>query len=677
MRSQNLLQRQSSYVAPAPVASSDDQSPFSCELNVVSVSIEYPNPTEPGKGLFVRARLQALAEIVNLKILSPIPLLDYANPGNHWFSSRGIPRQATDGPATVLYPRWIYPPQGGFVNAFCLFFRLLLPLYRLNRKGELDLLDAHFVHPDGVAAALAAGVFRKRFVVTARGSELRHRQFRLRRFWMAWAIRRAARVIAVSENLRQFAIEMGADPKRVKVIPNGVDGEVFFPHDRARCREKLGIRPEACVILSAGDLAEIKGHHRVIRALQQLREKGTYAELLIAGGVGRSGRYAEVLRREVESCGVGPQVRFLGEVRQTQLAELMSAADVFCLASSREGCPNVVTEALACGTPVVGTDVGAVRQLVPAREYGQVVALERPEELHSALQDALTRQRDRDAIAAWGGRRTWRQVAGEVAAEMRQVMAKSVIINADDLGISPTVNDAIFTLMAQKRITSATLMVNAPAIEDAVRGLRNVDGCSFGIHLNLTEFQPLTAGSGAKAITDDDGLMRRSIACAAPIPARMSAIYEELCAQIERLRSWGVPISHMDSHHHVHTVPYILPIVKAVQRRYGIRKIRLTKNIYSEQAPCSAALRVKKSIFNQVLKTGSETTDGFTEMMSFWSVARNQRIRYGTVELMVHPGAPYAVEETALLQSKWEESLPFAVRLVSYNDLSGDALGRS
>ena len=111
------------------------------------------------------------------------------------------------------------------------------------------------------------------------------------------------------------------------------------------------------MILSAGHLAENKGHHRVIAALQAIRENGTDAELLVAGGIGRSGQYAEVLRDDVSRRGLGRHVRFLGEVRQEQLAELMSAADVFCLASSREGCPNVVIESLACGTPVVATDV--------------------------------------------------------------------------------------------------------------------------------------------------------------------------------------------------------------------------------------------------------------------------------------------------------------------------------
>lgn len=660
---------------PPRVPSVEPSFPPLRQLNVVSLSIEYPSSAEPGKGLFIRARLQALAGINSLIVLSPVAILDYANPQNRRFGSRDIPTQVADGSATVLYPRWLYPPRGGAFNAFCLFFRLLPVLYKLNRAGKFDLLDAHFVHPDGIAAALAAWIFRKPFIVTARGSELSHQRFRLRRLWMAWALRRAARVIAVAENLREFAVEMGASPECVKVIPNGVDGDLFFPRDRAACREMFGIQQDVFAILSAGDLAEIKGHHRVIRALRKLRDDGINAELLVAGGVGRSGRYAEVLHHEVESHGLVPYVRFLGEVRQHQLAKLMSAADVFCLASSREGCPNVVSEALACGTPVVATDVGAVRRLVPSKQYGEVVPLDSPEVLQTALQDTLTVPRNREAIASWGGRRTWKQVAAEVNSEIRHVLAKNIIINADDLGISERVNDAILELMARKRITSATLMANGPALEDAAKRLRQVQGCSFGVHLNLTEFEPLTPRGRSKLLVDAHGLMRKSNRNAKPAPARLRAMYEELSAQIERLLSLGIPLSHMDSHHHVHTIAYMLPLIKALQRRYGIRKIRLSKNIYTDEVQCSPGLRIKKNLYNKMLQIGSDTTQGFTEFVSFWNASRSRHIEQQTVELMVHPGAPGSEEETALLQSAWEGALPFAVRHVSYHNLPGNSHG--
>jgi hypothetical protein len=100
---------------------------MSRRLNIVSISIEYPNPCEPGKGLFVRARLQAIAKLVNLRVLSPIALLDYANPENRLLGSRGIPNCRKDGFAEVFHPQWIYPPYGGFLNALSMFSSMVAP----------------------------------------------------------------------------------------------------------------------------------------------------------------------------------------------------------------------------------------------------------------------------------------------------------------------------------------------------------------------------------------------------------------------------------------------------------------------------------------------------------------------------------------------------------------------
>jgi glycosyltransferase involved in cell wall biosynthesis len=232
----------------------------------------------------------------------------------------------------------------------------------------------------------------------------------------------------VSDGLRDLAIALGVDPRRVKTVPNGINADVFFRRDRLASRSAHHLAPGDRVILCAGDLAELKGHHRVIAALKRLNDCGVGARLLIAGGVGRSGRDAAALRRQVMAEKLGAQVAFLGEVTQSQLAELMCAADVFCLASSTEGWPNVVNEALACGTPVVATDVGAVRQMIVSERYGLVVPVHDDEALARALRTALTRRWDHGAISAWGGSRSWSHVAEDVVEQMRAVMAERAVI---------------------------------------------------------------------------------------------------------------------------------------------------------------------------------------------------------------------------------------------------------
>jgi teichuronic acid biosynthesis glycosyltransferase TuaC len=391
---------------------------------VLSLSTEFPNPSEPGKGLFVRSRLEAIASRACLFVVAPVASLDYANPQRNLLAALRIPRERDDGPMRVLHPRWLYPPYGGWTNAFFLFARLLPTLARLRRGRPFDVIDAHFTHPEGIAAVLLGRILGRSVLVTMRGSELRYRRHRAKRFWMSWARRRADRVIAVSDGLRDLAIALGVDPRRVKTVPNGINTDVFFRRDRLTCRSSHGIAAADHLILSAGDLAELKGHHRVIAAVKRLSEGGVRARLVVAGGVGRSGRYAETLRRHVAADKLCDRVAFLGEMTQQALAELMCAADVFCLASSTEGWPNVVNEALACGTPVVATDVGAVRQMIPSQRYGSVVPVHDGEALAEALRLAFTRPWDREAISAWGRMRSWSQVAEDVLDEMRAVMAE-------------------------------------------------------------------------------------------------------------------------------------------------------------------------------------------------------------------------------------------------------------
>jgi lipopolysaccharide exporter len=392
---------------------------------VLSVSTEFPNPTEPGKGLFVRSRLAAIAaraSMLPVLVVAPVALLDYANPRGDLLAAQRIPRQRHEGSIQVLHPRWLYPPRGGWMNAWFLFARLLPLALRLRARRRFDVIDAHFAHPEGIAAVLLGRTLGLPVVVTIRGSELRYRHQPSKRWWMSWALRRADRVIAVSDGLRALAIDLGVDPRRVRTVPNGIDTGTFARRDRRRCRARHGLPLDAPTVLSAGDLAELKGHHRVIAAVEALNERGLGARLLIAGGVGRSGRYADTLREQVGSAGLTGRVVFLGEVTQPTLAELMCAADVFCLASSSEGWPNVVNEALACGTPVVATDVGAVRQMIDSDRAGFVVPVHDDRALAEALSEALTRDWDHEAISAWGRSRSWDQVAGEVVEEMRAVV---------------------------------------------------------------------------------------------------------------------------------------------------------------------------------------------------------------------------------------------------------------
>jgi glycosyltransferase involved in cell wall biosynthesis len=115
------------------------------------------------------------------------------------------------------------------------------------------------------------------------------------------------------------------------------------------------------------------------------------------------------------------RVKFAGPVTPGELAELMSAADVFCLASLREGWPNVVHEALACGCPVIASKVGGVPDMIPDGESGTIVPCRDQQALNAALQAALERTWNRASISEKARERSWEQVAAEVFTELEQV----------------------------------------------------------------------------------------------------------------------------------------------------------------------------------------------------------------------------------------------------------------
>ena len=389
-------------------------------LRILTLSTVFPNPGQPGRGRFVQERIRHMAAGADITVIAPVPFFDYRR------LSRAEPcvQERQDDRLSILHPRWFYLPLLAGLNPLWLCLRLIGPTRRLRRLFRYHIIDSHFGFPDGCAAALLAWLFRCPFTITLRGSEVLHARYALRRFALRLAFGRAGRIITVSERLRQFAITLGAEPARVKVIPNGVDTARFFARDRVESRKKYGLPLDRKIVLSAGHLIELKGHHRVIRAIGEARAEGIDADLLIVGGAGDAQSYEPEIRRAMSNSDLERNVRFLGEVPQDVLAELMSAADVFCLASSREGWPNVVHESLACGLPVVATNVGAIPEMIPSERYGLIVQVGDSSQLQRALREALTRNWDREAIAVWGQARSWTHVAKDVLEEMRLALTE-------------------------------------------------------------------------------------------------------------------------------------------------------------------------------------------------------------------------------------------------------------
>ena len=250
-----------------------------------------------------------------------------------------------------------------------------------------------------------------------------------------------------------------------------------------------------------------------------------------------------------------------------------------------------------------------------------------------------------------------------------------IIINADDLGYSQTVNKAIFSLAKENRITSATLIANGEAFEDAIRRIRDFPDCSFGVHLTLTEFRSMTVASvfHRSGLVDEGGMFTGNLREIDPSPELKQAIYVEWTKQVLRIRDAGVDISHFDSHHHVHTVWWLFGVLKKLQKHFRIRKSRITLNWYykKEEIP-SRKLLFKKALWTFMVKHyyRTTTTDHFTPFKWFLNNFKDGEQRTeGIAELMVHPGQSFARKETEQLWGDWKDKLPINVELISYKDL--------
>lgn len=243
-----------------------------------------------------------------------------------------------------------------------------------------------------------------------------------------------------------------------------------------------------------------------------------------------------------------------------------------------------------------------------------------------------------------------------------------VIVNADDLGMSEKVNDAVFTLLEKRRVTSATMLANGPAFGAAAIRARQYPHCSFGVHLNLTEFAPLVRRATAGTLVTADGKLSSHWRSGAPSPALLAGAYRELCAQIDRARAELGSISHIDSHHHIHTMPALFPVVAALVKKYHIRKIRPSRNIFMTRDRKSPLLMTKKWVWNNTARhlLGLKAADYFTDLLSFIDARPAHPC---SVEVMVHPGHDAYAEEFEILNREWWTHTCLETSFINYHEL--------
>lgn len=360
-------------------------------MRILLYSSQFPTLKDPNGGVFTAQLAHAMARTNDVEVVCPLPWCPntgWARRHPVWSQLAGVPACGEYRGLPVFYPKYLHVPKlsGPWQPLLQALSGRALCAGR-HAQRPFDVIHAHWLYPDGVAAALLAQRLRLPLVLTALGSDVNvAARYRLRRIQIQWALRRAATVTAVSRALVARLIEIGAPAARVHYIPNGIDAHKFSPPDSdatARARTALGLDSEARYLLFVGRLHAVKGLHTLLQALARLKAKGPleFTTLLVGDGAERRG-----LEAQASALGLRDVVRFIGERPHDEISIWLRAADCFCLPSLMEGMPNVVLEASACGLPVVATNVGALPDMINPKT-GVLVPPSDP----NALADAIAR----------------------------------------------------------------------------------------------------------------------------------------------------------------------------------------------------------------------------------------------------------------------------------------------
>lgn len=381
----------------------------------------YPSAARPMHGIFVETRLRELLKTgaVDTRVVAPVPWFPSTAPRfGDYARFAATPRHETRHGIEVHHPRFLLLPKVGMTLApLMLALGARASVQRLVAGGfDPDVIDAHYYYPDGVAAALLGQWFGKPVTVTARGTDINLiPQHALPRRWLHWAAGQVSASIGVSAALVERMRALAFDPARLHVMRNGVDLERFQPQAMAEARARLGLPAGVPVLLTVGNLHEHKGQRLTLEAFALLRQQQPQARLLIVG----EGPDRSWLASRAAALGLADVVRLVGVVPNTELAGWYSAADVLVLASSREGWPNVLLEAMACGTPVVASDVGGVREIVQHHAVGRVLPERSPAALAGALAELLAQGADRAAVRAYAAGFGWDRTSQDQLALFR------------------------------------------------------------------------------------------------------------------------------------------------------------------------------------------------------------------------------------------------------------------
>lgn len=384
-------------------------------LRILTYTNLFPNHMHENRGIFIENRMRAFVEHsgAHLDVVAPIPYFPKLPWPTRWSAFGQIAFEEERRGIRIYHPRYVVIPKVGMpMHGQSMYGASYNLLARLHRANRYHLIDAHWIYPDGWAAVKIAKKLQIPVVLSARGNDINeYIEFPKIRPLIKWCLENCDHIISVCQALKDLMTPLGIPDAKITVVGNGVDLRTFHRVDREAARRQLALPLGRQILLSVGLLEPRKGHHILIEALHLLRQRGIdLPRLYIIGG----GLWRDKLATLIRKFALQDEVTLVGERPNRDLKFWYSAADVMCLASDREGWPNVLLEALACGTPVVASSVFGIPEIIRCQDVGRVVEHRTPDMFARHIMNALTQSWEASKIIAFAQQHTWNKTAQEV-----------------------------------------------------------------------------------------------------------------------------------------------------------------------------------------------------------------------------------------------------------------------
>lgn len=346
----------------------------------------FPNNVNPVFGIFVFNQLNKLADCgAEISVVSPVP---WSPPiisllKSRWRNYFKIDRESQIGRFKAEYPRYLRPPGEWFspysgITCYIAIRNLIRDIYR---RFPFDIIYSNALIPSGYASCKLAQNLRLPVICCVGESTIIHSKK------VAYVLTNSTRIVSTSRNSRDQLLEIVCPRERIEVIYRGADTEVFKPLDvNLELKRKLSLPDDSLVITFVGWLINRKGVFDLVNAFSVVATRLSKAYLLIIGDGPERSNLEALLKR----TGIEKRVIFTGLVKNEEMPSYYSITDVMAFPSYAEGLPNAVVEAVACGKPVVATNVGGIPEVVIPEVDGFLIKVGDIEGLYSYIMRVLT-----------------------------------------------------------------------------------------------------------------------------------------------------------------------------------------------------------------------------------------------------------------------------------------------